>query len=454
MDDNFASIVKALSWGRTVNDAVKKFLQFQVTVNITAVILTFISAVANDSESSVLTAVQLLWVNLIMDTFAALALATDPPTASILKRRPEPKSAPLITITMWKMIIGQAIYQLVVTLILYFGGVSILSYQTQGEKDRLQSTIFNTFVWMQIFNQYNSRRLDNNFNIFEGVFRNWWFMGIQLIIIGGQLLIMFVGGQAFSINRINGAEWGYSIVLGALSMPVAVIIRLLPDELFAKLIPSLPRRKKRGPEFTLEDDDIIRHWNPALEEIREELTFLKKIRGGRMSELAYKLQHPRDAFLPRSRSPSRSRSNSELPQTPDGEQVVAEAPTGSPATPERPRRRARSHSNSVFGPATAMAGIIAGSVAGGWSPIERRNEEPETVRFMRSRSHSGVDGTAGMEIHPATPADDPVFAQTSPKSGVPPSQDPALAPHFEHAPPQSPSVRSKSVHSRTPSSVA
>jgi len=158
--------------------------------------------------------------------------------------------------------------------------------------------------------------------------------------------------------------------------------------------------------------------------------------------------------LPRSRSLSRSRSNSELPQTPDGEQVVAEAPTGSPATPERPRRRARSHSNSVFGPATAMAGIIAGSVAGGWSPIERRNEEPETVRFMRSRSHSGVDGTAGMEIHPATPADDPVFAQTSPKSGVPPSQDPALAPHFEHAPPQSPSVRSKSVHSRTPSSVA
>lgn len=89
-----------------------------------------------------------------MDTFAALALATDPPTASILKRRPEPKSAPLITITMWKMIIGQSIYQLVVTLVLYFAGASILSYDTPGEHDRLQSTIFNTFVWMQIFNQY------------------------------------------------------------------------------------------------------------------------------------------------------------------------------------------------------------------------------------------------------------------------------------------------------------
>jgi len=154
MDDNFASIVKAVSWGRAVNDAVKKFLQFQITVNITAVLLTFISAVASSNETSVLTAVQLLWVNLIMDTFAALALATDPPTPSMLQRRPEPRSAPLITLTMWKMIIGQAIYQLVVTLILYFAGITILSYQTTHEQNQLQTLVFNTFVWMQIFNQY------------------------------------------------------------------------------------------------------------------------------------------------------------------------------------------------------------------------------------------------------------------------------------------------------------
>ena len=170
MDDNFASIVKAVSWGRAVNDAVKKFLQvsdqemadlsasnkkqFQITVNITAVILTFISAVASRTETSVLNAVQLLWVNLIMDTFAALALATDPPTPSMLKRRPDPKSAPLITFTMWKMIIGQSIYQLVVTLILNFAGVSILSYQTTHEQNQLQTLVFNVFVWMQIFNQY------------------------------------------------------------------------------------------------------------------------------------------------------------------------------------------------------------------------------------------------------------------------------------------------------------
>jgi P-type Ca2+ transporter type 2C len=128
--------------------------QFQLTVNITAVLLTFISAVASEDEESVLTAVQLLWVNLIMDTFAALALATDPPTPSLLKRKPEPKSAPLITLTMWKMIIGQSIFQLAVTLVLNFRGQEILGYTTDDEKRQLRTLIFNTFVWMQIFNQY------------------------------------------------------------------------------------------------------------------------------------------------------------------------------------------------------------------------------------------------------------------------------------------------------------
>jgi Ca2+-transporting ATPase len=154
MDDNFNSIVKAMMWGRAVNDAVKKFLQFQLTVNITAVLLTFISAVSSDSESSVLSAVQLLWVNLIMDTLAALALATDPPTPSILDRKPDPKSAPLISITMWKMILGEAVYQLVMTLILYFGSYSILSYDSDREINQVPTLVFNTFVWMQIFNQW------------------------------------------------------------------------------------------------------------------------------------------------------------------------------------------------------------------------------------------------------------------------------------------------------------
>jgi Ca2+-transporting ATPase len=154
MDDNFSSIVKALKWGRAVNDAVKRFLQFQLTVNVTAVVLTFVSAVQSAEQTSVLTAVQLLWVNLIMDTLAALALATDPPHDSVLERKPERKGSSIISVTMWKMIIGQAIYQLLITFLIYFGGAQVLPGPDDITQDQINTLVFNTFVWMQIFNQW------------------------------------------------------------------------------------------------------------------------------------------------------------------------------------------------------------------------------------------------------------------------------------------------------------
>lgn len=95
-----------------------------------------------------------MWVNLFQDTLAALALATDPPTRRILNRHPEPKSSSLINAQMWKMIIGQSIYQMVVTLVLYFAGAAIFSYHTEHEMQQLQTAVFNTYVWMQIFNMY------------------------------------------------------------------------------------------------------------------------------------------------------------------------------------------------------------------------------------------------------------------------------------------------------------
>ncbi|KAF9890268.1 hypothetical protein FE257_006182 [Aspergillus nanangensis] len=439
MDDNFASIVKAMAWGRTVNDAVKKFLQFQITVNITAVLLTFVSAVANADQESVLTAVQLLWVNLIMDTFAALALATDPPTPDVLDRRPEPKSAPLINPTMWKMIIGQSIYQLAVTFVLNFAGTKILGYK--GEI--LSTVVFNTFVWMQIFNQWNSRRLDNGFNIFSGVLRNWWFLGIQIIIVGGQIMIIFVGGQAFSVVRLNGAQWGVSLVLGVISLPVAVIIRLIPDELISRLIPRFWQRKK-SPKLLVSDEDRRFEWNPALVEIRDQLKFIKTVRGGRLRHLKHKLQHPEE-LLPRSRSGSRSRDDSNsIPGTPVGDGSTTPP---QPPTPEsRSRLRTRSRSNSAFGPAAAMAGVVAGSIAG-WSPIERPpSGEEESFRFNTGNPRSGLSTQQGIEIHPDTAADDQVVGDYLASSKTPPSQNPDLLPFFEHAPPaRAPSSRTSGI---------
>ena len=231
MDDNFSSIVKAIMWGRSVNDAVAKFLQFQITVNITAVVLAFVSAVSSPDMHSVLSAVQLLWVNLIMDTFAALALATDAPTEKILGRKPTPKRAALITTNMWKMIIGQAIYQLIVTFVLYFAGSSILGYAKSDTllQTELDTIVFNTFVWMQIFNEFNNRRLDNKLNIFEGVHRNAFFIIINVIMVAGQIMIIFVGGAAFQIKRIDGTQWAICILCALPCLLWAVVLRYIPD---------------------------------------------------------------------------------------------------------------------------------------------------------------------------------------------------------------------------------
>jgi Ca2+-transporting ATPase len=172
-----------------------------------------------------------------MDTFAALALATDPPTERILARPPQGRDKPLITTTMWKQITGQNIYKLTVIFVLYFAGGDILGYDLSDpvKKLELDTVIFNSFVWMQIFNIFNNRRLDNKLNIFEGIHRNHFFTFIVVLIIGLQVMIIFVGGRAFSIspNGLDGTQWAISIITGFICIPWAVAIRYFPDAWFA-----------------------------------------------------------------------------------------------------------------------------------------------------------------------------------------------------------------------------
>ncbi|KAF1955673.1 calcium-translocating P-type ATPase [Byssothecium circinans] len=228
MDDNFASILTALMWGRAVNDAVQKFLQFQITVNITAMLVAFITAIQDSEMRSVLTAVQLLWINLFMDSLAALSLSTDAPTEEILDRKPTPRTASIISLTMWKMIIGQAIFQVMATFVLHFGGPQFLPYPER----EMRSIIFNMFVWLQIFNQYNNRRLDNKFNIFVGIHKNYYFIAMNVIMVGCQVAIVFFGSTAFSIVALNGEQWAISVIVALFCVPWAVCVRLFPDAWF------------------------------------------------------------------------------------------------------------------------------------------------------------------------------------------------------------------------------
>ncbi|KAK0522645.1 plasma membrane calcium [Tilletia horrida] len=295
MDDNFASIVSAIMWGRCVNDAVRKFLQFQLSVNVVAVIVTFVTAVASEEEQSILTAVQLLWLNIIMDTFAALALATDPATPKLLKRKPDRRNAPLISTDMWKMIIGQSIYQIIVVLVLNFRGRQLLGLtggdpsQERQDNVYMSALIFNVFVWCQLFNQLNCRRLDRKFNIFEDLHRNVWFLLIVAIECGAQVLIIFVGGAAFSATPLDGRGWGISLIAGLVSWPLAILIRLCPTEPIEKILikirlmndpNALPTISPEAAEEALKDPDS--EAAKALQLANNRLVAYSRIRGGRV----------------------------------------------------------------------------------------------------------------------------------------------------------------------------
>ena len=145
LDDNFSSIITALRFGRNVFDNVRKFLQFQLTVNVVAMFIVFFGSVI--IKDSPLNAVQMLWVNLIMDTFAALALATEPPADDILDRQPYKKDAPIMTEIMWRNVFGHAIYQMIVLIFIIFAGQGRLVKNYSDECFNLSKTVLKPPVY-------------------------------------------------------------------------------------------------------------------------------------------------------------------------------------------------------------------------------------------------------------------------------------------------------------------
>jgi len=164
LDDNFASIVTAAKWGRNVFASIQKFLQFQLTVNIAAVVTALVGSFY--VQKSPLAAIQLLWVNLLMDSLASLALASEPPIDSLLEKPPVNRSDSMITKRMWANMLGQATYQIIAVMVLLFEGPTILNIEhghiveRETEQNSYHYTlIFNCFVWMQLFNEVNCRML-------------------------------------------------------------------------------------------------------------------------------------------------------------------------------------------------------------------------------------------------------------------------------------------------------
>ncbi|KAJ1344687.1 calcium-translocating P-type ATPase, PMCA-type [Batrachochytrium salamandrivorans] len=247
MDDNFASLVKAVIWGRCVYDAIRKFLQFQLTVNVSAVSLALITSFVTTISGlktmvSVLSAVQLLWINLIMDTFAALALATDPPSPDLLDRKPSSRSESIISGDMFMMIVGQAIYQIIVCLTLFFCGPrwwgtngstasEIEAIKESGVDITTATIIFNTYVFCQVFNEVNCRSITRkNKNVFKGFFANNMFLGILTLTVFLQAMIIQFAGVVFKTDTtgLSKTGWAISLVVGSGSLIVGFLVRCLP----------------------------------------------------------------------------------------------------------------------------------------------------------------------------------------------------------------------------------
>ena len=197
-----------------------------------------------------LTAVQLLWVNLIMDTLGALALATERPTDALLERPPIKVVDPLISNVMWRSILFQASYQVIVLLVLQFRGEELLGlkHHNDAEKDAAdkinKTVIFNAFVFCQLFNEVNARKLEEK-NVFKGIFTSWLFLGIVGLSIVFQVIIVQFLNKFASTVGLDLKYWLISVLIGSVSWPLAFVIKFIPVPKKPILVIKTRRLKKK-----------------------------------------------------------------------------------------------------------------------------------------------------------------------------------------------------------------
>ena len=250
LDDNFRSIVAAVKWGRGVYDNICKFIQFQLTVNVTAITVAFLGALI--MKESPLRAIQLLWINLIMDSLASLALSTETPEESLLERKPYGRGKPLLSKIMCRNILFHAVFQIAVIFYFLYGLPNHIGIAC-GRPDCLVSTghscplfdqychcthkklptvhytmIFNVFVMMTKFNEINMRKLDNHRNVFQDIFGNPIFWYVMIITIIAQIILIEFGGIAFGTSGLTVSQWFICIAFGASTMVWHQIIIFIP----------------------------------------------------------------------------------------------------------------------------------------------------------------------------------------------------------------------------------
>ncbi len=257
MDDNFGSTMNAVMWGRNIFNNIRKFLQFQLTITIAILAIILVASILfGEAPFSV---IQLLWINMVMDTLAALALATEPPHPTVLKGRPVRGCDKIFSQVMWRTILGVAAWEFLVMLFLLLIGPLIFGpaggygfdYLNANDyvdgvaqpKVHMYTIMFNAFVFMNIFNFFNARLLGINeyqfWEVFQNPIRNMLFLVLVAGITSIQVLMILFGGQLFRTVPLSMGEWITCICLGLATLGVGVGLRFSPPEWVEKIPVSI-----------------------------------------------------------------------------------------------------------------------------------------------------------------------------------------------------------------------
>lgn len=244
IDNSFGSITKAVLWGRSLYRNIQKFILFQMTINVAACLIVLIGAFLG--TESPLTVTQMLWVNLIMDTFAALALASLPPDERVMRDKPRHLNDNIVTRAMGKGIIGTGIafVLLLFGLLQYFKHVDVTSIAQFDLRlflgnffnftpvpdglTRYELTLFfSIFVFLQFWNMFNAKAFGNVQSAFSRLASCKGFLWVTLIILAGQILIVSVGGSLFSVTSLQPMDWLYIFAGTSIVLWIGEIYRLI-----------------------------------------------------------------------------------------------------------------------------------------------------------------------------------------------------------------------------------
>ncbi len=207
MDDSFGSIATAVMWGRSLYKNIQRFVLFQLTINFVAIVIVLLGSIFGSELP--LTVTQMLWVNLIMDTFAALALASLPPSRSVMREKPRRNDDFILSRPMLRSIAGTGTLFVAVLLgMLIAFGSSITVYEL--------SVFFTVFVMLQFWNMFNAKAFGTKNSAFAGLGRCYAFLGVLLLILAGQFAIVTWGGEVFRTVPLSPRDWG--IIIGATSL--------------------------------------------------------------------------------------------------------------------------------------------------------------------------------------------------------------------------------------------